>query len=148
MTDVMTSQPSARLSTQRVLQAGGIAIVGSVIANLIVYWIGRRLTQPPADFQPLASPVPTMIYTVLFLIIATGVYAWINAKASDPVRMWTIVASVALILSLIPDVLLLINPGILPIGTPNVSAVLVLMVMHVVAYGITMWAFTKWAHQQ
>lgn len=148
MTDVMTSQPSARLSTQRVLQAGGIAIVGSVIANLIVYWIGRRLTQPPANFQPLASPVPTMIYTVLFLIIATGVYAWINAKASDPVRMWTIVAIVALILSLIPDVLLLINPGILPIGTPNVPTVLVLMVMHVVAYGITMWAFTKWAHQQ
>uniref|UniRef100_A0A7C1FH07 Uncharacterized protein n=1 Tax=Caldilinea aerophila TaxID=133453 RepID=A0A7C1FH07_9CHLR len=148
MTSVMTSQPSARLSTQRVLQAGGVAIVGSVIANLIVYWIGRMLAQPPVDFQPLASPVPTIVFTVLFLAIATGVYAWINAKASDPVRMWTIVASVALILSLIPNVLLLINPALIPIGTPNVPAVLVLMVMHVVAYGIAMWVFTKWAHQQ
>lgn len=148
MTNVMTSQAPARLSMQRIWQAGGVAIVGSVIANLIVYWIGRMLAQPPADFQPLASPVPTVLFTALFLAIATGVYAWINAKADDPVRMWTIVASAALILSLIPNVLLLINPAIMPVGTPNVPAVLVLMVMHVVAYGIAMWAFVKWAHQQ
>lgn len=148
MTNVMTNQAPARLSMQRIWQAGGVAIVGSVIANLIVYWIGRMLAQPPADFQPLASPVPTVLFTALFLAIATGVYAWINAKADDPVRMWTIVASAALILSLIPNVLLLINPAIMPVGTPNVPAVLVLMVMHVVAYGIAMWAFVKWAHQQ
>lgn len=148
MANVMTSQPSAKLSTSRLMQAGGVAIVGSVIANLIVYWIGKMLAQPPADFQPLASPAPTILFTALFLAIATGVYALINAKAADPVRVWTIVASVALVLSLIPNLMLLVNPSALPVGTPTAASVFVLIVMHFVAYGVAMWAFVKWAHQQ
>ena len=38
--------------------------------------------------------------------------------------------------------------GLLLAPQSLVPAVLVLMVMHVVAYGIAMWVFTKWAHQQ
>lgn len=137
-----------KLPISRVLLAGGVAIVGSVIANLVVYWLGAMLTQPPADFQPLASPMPTIIFTTLFLVIATAVYAVINALASNPVRVFTIVAIVALVVGLIPDFMLLISPGAMPMGTPTVPAVLVLIVMHFVAFGITLWAFTKWAHQR
>ena len=139
---------AGKLPVKRVLMAGGIAIVGSVIANLIVFWLGGMLAQPNPDFQPLASPMPTIIFTVGFLGIATGVYAVINAVASNPVRVWTIVAWVALIVGLIPDFMLLINPSGMPMGTPTVGAVIVLIVMHFVAFAITMWAFTKWAHQR
>lgn len=137
---------SQKLPFSRVLLAGGVAIVGSLVANLIVYWIGGMIAQPNPDFQPLASPIPTIIFTTMFLIVATAVYAVINAFTRDPVRVWTIVAWIALIVSLIPDLLLLINPSAMPMGIPTLGAVLVLIVMHIVAFAITMWAFTKWAH--
>jgi hypothetical protein len=139
---------SAKLPFSRVMLAGLIAIVGSVIANLIVYWLGGMIAQPPADFMPLASPGPTIIFTTGFLVIATAIYAVINAFARNPVRVWTIVAWVALLVGLIPDLLLLINPAAMGMGTPSLGVVLVLIVMHFVAFAITMWAFTKWAHQR
>lgn len=137
-----------KLPFSRVLLAGGVAIVGSVIANLIVFWLGGMLVQPPADFIPLASPLPTIIFTTAFLVIATLVYAAINAFTRNPVRVWTIVAVIALIVGLIPDIMLIVDPASSQMGTPTVPAVLVLIVMHFVAFAITMWAFTKWAHRR
>ncbi len=139
---------SAKLPFSRVILAGLVAIVGSVIANLIVFWLGSMIVQPNPDFQPLASPMPTIIFTTLFLVAATAVYAVINAFARNPVRVWTIVAWIALIVGLIPDIMLIVNPASSPMGTPTLGAVLVLIVMHFVAFAITMWAFTKWAHQR
>ena len=147
----MTSGAGAtpgKLPLSRVLLAGVVAIVGSVIANLIVFWLGGMIVQPPADFMPLASPGPTIIFTTGFLVIATAVYAVINAFTRNPVRVWTIVAWVALLVGLIPDLMLLINPAAMGMGTPSLGVVLVLIVMHFVAFAITMWAFTKWAHQR
>jgi len=137
-----------KLPFSRVLLAGGVAIVGSIVANLIVYWIGGMIAQPNPDFQPLASPFPTIIFTALFLVAATAVYAVINAFTRNPVRVWTIVAWIALIVGLIPDILMIVNPASFPMGTPTVPAAIVLIVMHFVAFAITMWAFTKWAHQR
>ena len=113
---------SAKLPFSRVRLAGLIAIVGSVIANLIVYWLGGMIAQPPADFMPLASPGPTIIFTTGFLVIATAIYAVINAFARNPVRVWTIVAWVALLVGLIPDLLLLINPAAMGMGTPSAGS--------------------------
>lgn len=140
--------PATRLPFSRVLLAGLVAIVGSVIANLAVYWIGRTVAQPNADFQPLASPIPTILFTTLFLMAATAVYAVINAFTRNPVRVWRIVAWIVLVVGLIPDILMIVDPASFPMGTPTVPAALVLIVMHFVAFAITMWAFTKWAHQR
>lgn len=141
-------QNTGKLPFARIMLAGGVAILGSVIANLIVYWLGRMVAQPNPDFLPLASPIPTIMFTTLSLVIATAVYAVINAFSRNPVRVWTIVAWIALIVSLIPDILMIVNPASFPMGTPTVPAALVLIVMHFVAFAITMWAFTKWAHQR
>lgn len=143
-----TSAASGKLPLSRVLMAGGVAIIGSVIANLVVYWLGGMLAQPNPDFQPLASPIPTVIFTTGFLVMATIVYAIINAFASNPVRIWTIVAWIALLVGLIPDIMMIVDPASFPMGTPTVSSAIVLIVMHFVAFAITMWAFTKWAHQR
>jgi hypothetical protein len=43
--------------------------------------------------------------------------------------------------------MLLINPTAMHMGTPTFGAVLILVVQHIVAYLITVWAFTKWAQQ-
>jgi hypothetical protein len=139
---------SARLPFSRILLAGVIAIVGSVIANLIVGWLGGLIFSVSPAFLPLTPP-PTIIFTTLFLVIATAVYAVINLFAANPPRVFNIVALVALILSLIPNVMMLFNPSATPMPLPPESitfgAVLVLMLQHVVAYAITVWAFVKWA---
>lgn len=145
MTDTSTVIQPSKLPFSRVLAAGGIAIVGSVIANLVVYFVGRMLVNPPADFQPLASPMPTIIFTTLFLVVATAIFAMINAWSSNRARVFTIVAVIALIVGFIPDIMLIVSPESSPMGTPTLGAVLVLIVMHFVAFAITMWSFLTWA---
>lgn len=144
-TSTTTPPASGKLPFSRVLAAGGIAIVGSVIANLVVYYLGRMIVNPPADFQPLASPMPTIIFTTLFLVVATAVFAMINAWSSNRARVFTIVAVIALVLGFIPDIMLIVSPESSPMGTPTLGAVLVLIVMHFVAFAITMWSFLTWA---
>jgi hypothetical protein len=73
------------------------------------------------------------------------VYAIINAVSKNPARVFTIVATVALVLGFFPDVMLLVAPQNMPMGTPTVPAVLVLVVMHFAAFAITLWAFLRWA---
>lgn len=144
---ISTAAP-AQLPLSRVLLAGLVAIVGSVVANLLIYWLGVMLVQPNPDFQPLATPIPTILFTTVFLVLATAVYAAINAFTRNPVRVWTIVAWIALIVGLIPDILMIVDPASFPMGTPTVASALLLIVMHLAAFAITMWAFTKWAHQR
>ena len=148
MSTTTAADHPGKLPFSRVLLAGVVAIVGSVVANLVVFWVGGMIAQPNPDFQPLASPMPTIIFTTLFLVIATAIYAIINAFTRNPVRVWTIVAWIALLVGLIPDIMLIVNPASSPMGTPTLPAVLVLIVMHFVAFAITMWAFTRWAHKR
>ena len=146
MTAATVQTKSARkLSFSRVLLAGGIAIGGSIIANLIIRWLGLLVLPVDPSFMPLATWQPAVIFTVMFLVLATIVFLIINAFAANPARVFTIVATVALVLSLIPDVMLLINPAAMPMGTPTLGAVTILIIQHIVSYLITLWAFTRWA---
>ena len=142
-TNTATPPTSSKLPFSRILAAGGIAIVGSVIANLVVYFIGRMLVQPPADFLPLASPIPTILFTTLFLVVGTAVFAMINAWSSNRARVFTIVAVIALVLGFIPDIMLIVSPDSSTMGTPTFGAVMVLIVMHFVAFAITCLLYTS-----
>jgi hypothetical protein len=148
-TAAITPTASARIPFTRVLLAGLIAIAGSVIANVIVLWLGVRLFNVPADFYPTMTIQPTIIFTTLFLVVATAVFAVINRFTANPIRVWTIVATIGLIVSLIPDFMLLINPAAMstgmPMGTITLGGVAILILMHLVGFAIMMWAFTRWA---
>ena len=96
----------------------------------------------------LMGPGPAIMFTTVLLVGATLVYAIINALSSNPPRLFTYVSIVAFVLLLIPDLMLLVAPQSLPLGTTTVPAVLVLIAMHVAAYAITLWAFTRWAPQR
>ena len=148
MTHTKATTQSSKLPFSRVLAAGGLAIVGSVVANLAVYFVGRLIFQPPADFQPLATPIPTILFTTLFLVVGTAIFAMINSWSNNRAQIFTIVATIALILGFIPDIMLLVSPESSPMGTPTPGAVIVLIVMHFVAFAITMWSFLTWAPRQ
>ncbi len=147
---VTPTPASKKVSFSRALMAGGLAIVLSVIATLIVRWIGMLFIPVEPDFMPLATWFPTVRSTVIFLILATIVFLIINAFTSNPPRVFNIVALVALLLSFIPNIMMLVNPAALQIpdlGTPTFGAVMITVVQHLTAYAITVWAFTKWAQQ-
>jgi hypothetical protein len=144
------SNPTAskKVSFGRALMAGLITIVASNIANLVVRWLGMLVLPVDPSFNPLATWQPTVLFTTGFLVLATIVFLVINAFTSNPPRVFNIVALIALILSLIPDFMMLINPNANPaVGTPTLGAVMILMIQHIVAYVITVWAFTRWAPQ-
>lgn len=147
-TATIQTGPARKLSFTRVLLAGVIAIGASVAVNLIVRWLGLLVLPVDPSFMPLSSWEPTVLFTTIFLVLATIVYLIINAFAANPPRVFTIVATVALVLSLIPDVMFLINPSAMPMGTPTIGAVVILVTQHILAYLIALWAFTRWAQEK
>lgn len=134
-----------KVSFLRGVLAGVIAIAGSIVANLIVRWLGMLVLPVDPSFMPLATLQPTIFFTTVFLLLATVIFLIVNAFSKNPGRIFAIVATVALVISLVPDILLLVNPSALPLGTVTWGAVLILIVQHIVAYAITVWAFTRWA---
>ncbi len=146
----LSKSTDGKLPTKRVWMAGGISILGSVIANLAVYWVGRMVVNPDPGFQPLAGPGPTIFFTVAFLLVATLVYLAINAYTTQPVRIFTIVAVIVFLVGLIPD-FLLFGEGTsasMGMGVATPGAVVLLILMHIAAFAITLWAFTRWAHRR
>ena len=136
-----------KLPFGRVLLAGVLAIAGSIVANLLIRWLGMLVLPVDPSFMPLATWQPAVIFTTLFLVLATIVFLIINAFAANPPRVFTIVATVALVVSLIPDAMFLINPSAMPMGTPTWGAVVILVLQHIAAYFVTLWAFTRWAQE-
>jgi len=146
----LSKSTDGKLPTKQVWMAGGISILGSVIANLAVYWVGRMVVNPDPGFQPLAGPGPTIFFTVAFLLVATLVYLGINAYTTQPVRIFTIVAVIVFLVGLIPD-FLLFGEGTsasMGMGVATPGAVVLLILMHIAAFAITLWTFTRWAHRR
>jgi hypothetical protein len=142
---VATPAAPARLTTRRILLAGVIAIVASIIANLVVFFVGTMIWPPLPDFQPLATVFPTIIFTTVFLVGATIVFWLINRFTKNPIRVFTIVAWIVFLVGLIPDLMMMANPSSSSMGTPTTGSMITLILMHVVAFAITLWTFTRWA---
>ncbi len=112
-----------------------LAIVLSVVANLLVRIIAFALLPIPAEFPPLGW-APPILFTVIGVLAAFIVFAVLARTSRRPVQVFRIVALVALLLSLIPDLLILMNPSPALPGT-TVAGVVTLMLMHMVAWTIT-----------
>ncbi len=142
------AQPTrTKLPLSRVLAAGGLTILLTVIVNTIIFFVAKPIVNPDPSFVPFQSVAPTILFTIFFLVLATSAYALVNRFAKDLVRTWTIVAIAGGIISLIPDFQLLLMPAAMEpvMGVATTSAVLVLILMHITGWVITLWVFTKWA---
>lgn len=130
---------AARVNPSKVWRVGGLAILGSAVANAIVYFIASAILRFPPEFPPLASVVPPILFTVMFTLVAVIVFSIVARRSSQPIRLYRIIAVVALIVSLIPDLTLPGNP-MFPGATP--TAIGTLVVMHLVAAAITVYLLT------
>jgi hypothetical protein len=98
------------------------------------------LSLPPEGFQPFGRFFP-IFDTVVLVSAAVIVFTVVAGFAKTPVRTYRRIALVALVLSMIPDLLMHARrPNLFT--WPRTSA---LMVMHVVAWWVTVTMLSKLA---
>jgi len=125
----------------RIAGATVMAAVAAVIANVLLRAVAVALFDiPQPEFEPLQ--LRAVVVSTASGVLAGGVvFAIVARLARDPVRVFTIVAAVALVLSLwAPISLGLADPPEDP-GT-DAGSVGTLIVMHVVAAAILVAAVT------
>ena len=119
-----------------------VAVVGAVSANFAIYLLATSVLDIDPAFQPLASPGSTIFLTVIGVGGAAYVYSWVRRRSGDPRPVFLRFALLALLVSLIPDLGLLLSDQPGATGT----SVAVLMSMHVVAAAIAVGALTRVPH--
>jgi uncharacterized protein DUF6069 len=107
--------------------AGGIGAVGGLVVNSLIAWAGRGLFDVPATFQPLTLPVYGFLTVVGALVGAVG-WHLIATRARHATRLLGWLVPTLLVLSLIPDLMLLADKSAQP-GTTT-AGVIALMLMH------------------
>jgi Family of unknown function (DUF6069) len=112
----------------RFVLVGLATVAAAVIANLLVYLLGSVVVGYDPQFIVLANASGTILFTVVPAIVAVLVYAALMRVTSNPARIFTTIAVVVLVVSLIPDLTYI--PSV-PGATSGQIAVL--MLMHVVA---------------
>ena len=136
----MTMERAERIAISRVWLAGGAAFVLAAIANVIVRTVVMALFPISPLFLALETWQPIIVFTLVGVFGATVVFAIIARFTARAVIIYRWLAGVLLVLSFIPNVLMLVAdaPG------ATLPAVISLMVMHVVTAVITVGLLTTW----
>jgi len=120
-----------------ILLRGIVAAVLAVALNAAIVAVARAVGIAPG-FEPIAYP-PVIFLTVLGVLTATAVFALLTRLVQQPGQTFTRLAAVVLVLSFVPDFLLLrADPAATVLG------VVVLMVMHVVAAVVAVGLLVPW----
>jgi hypothetical protein len=130
-----TTTESTVLGIGPLVRRGALAAVVVALANAVLVLVTTSVGVAP-DFRPLSLP-PVLFLSTLGVLGATVTYWVLVRRASNPDRTFTRVASVVLVVSLLPDVALLSGD---PAAT--VPGVVVLMAMHVVAAAVSVAVLT------
>lgn len=123
---------STKLSNRQVLTNTGLAILASVAANLVTLFALDLFIDFPAGFLPL-TPLPIILFTSLFIAIGGGVLWLMNRWIANPLPAFRVVAIVALLLSIIPNIASMINPASFPMPGATSEGFGILIVFHFVA---------------
>lgn len=121
----MATASQAGYDTQSLAIRGAIAGVLSLVVNLVIV-LGAQSMDVAPGFDPLTVP-QTSIFTILGVLGAVVVYRIVQGRAENPDRTFVRIAAVVLVLSFLPDIGLLSADD-----AATVTAVVLLMVMHVV----------------
>lgn len=126
-------------------KTGLIAVVAAVLANVVAYFILNAILDlpSPAEFPPLSVGAIGFL-TAVFTFIGVIAFALIARFTSAPIRNFRIVATIAFVLSIIPNILYALNPESAPFPFPVSSSLgfWVLIVFHVIAYLVLTFTMT------
>lgn len=124
-----------RIPLSRIFVAGVLAIIAAALANTLVRFITVSLFSIDPAFGPLQLMTP-IVFTAIGVLGGVIVFAILSRTVQYPMRVFRIVALVVVLVSLIPDVLLFLADSTMIPGL-TVPGVIGLIVMHVVAWAIT-----------
>jgi hypothetical protein len=117
--------------------AGGLALVLSRVVNAAVTTVAR-MTEIGEGLQAMQYP-RVLVLTAVGVVSATVVYAALSRVTAKPDRNFVVVATVVLVISIVPDFTFIpAEPG------GSVTAGAVLAAMHVLAAVITVWLLVDW----
>ena len=119
---------SPAVSRGRFALVGLATVAAAVLANLLVYALGSVIVGYDPGFVVLANASGTILFTVVPAIVAVLLYAVLTRFSGNPARIFSNIAGVVLIVSLIPDLTYI--PSV-PGASSDQTAIL--MLMHVVA---------------
>ena len=140
-----TLTTSAALLAPRILPGALLRVafltgLAAAAINAVIFFIARSLGFIPATVlvkgQPL-TVVPVIVSSILPVLVAAGVFALLGRVTKNPVRSFTVLALVLLVVSFVNPCLGI--PGVAP------AMIIVLNLMHVVVAGLTVYAFRRYA---
>ncbi len=126
-----TPRESRSIGWARFALIGVGTVAAAVLANVVVYYLGRALFGYDPQFVILAEVGTTVFFTAIPAIGATMVYAALLRSARRPAHTFAIIAAIVLIVTTIPDFTYI--PGA-PGATAGQTATLV--TMHIVAASV------------
>ena len=122
-----TIQDTRTVSWKSTAIAAVIGAIGGFVINSLIALIARSAFDVPAEFQPLTPGVYGFLTVVGAVIGAIG-WHLIVTRSRNASGLLRILVPVVLLLSLIPDVMLLLDKSQQP-GTTT-AGVIALMLMH------------------
>ena len=126
------------VSLGRLARVGAVTVAVAVVVNVVIRTLAVSVLGIGEGFLPLGLG-PTVFFTVAGMVGAVVVFGVMLRFARRPVRLFRRVALVVLLISLVPDVLMLFS-GSMP-GT-TVAGVLTLMVEHVASWAVAVGVLT------
>jgi hypothetical protein len=119
-----------------------LALIGSIVANLILLFVLKPFVINPAMPLHSLSVGPVAALTAIGTIGATIVYAILRAFMARPNKAFIWLSVIVLLISLIPDYLI-IGSTTGPFAGATLPSALTLMLMHVAAALIIVWSLVK-----
>lgn len=123
------AERSSGSAGRRLLVVGAGLVLMATVANVLIAIALRNVLGVPAAFQALSTPAVAS-GTIVGMIGATLVFAWVARAQPDPRRTFVLIATAGLIVSWLPD-LVIWAAAVFP-GTTT-TGILSLMALHVVA---------------
>ncbi len=126
MTSTLTRH-SRTVSWKSTAAAAAVGAVGGLVINTVIATLARALFDIPTEFQQLTLPVYGFLTVVGAIVGAIG-WHLIATRSRNAAGLLRVLVPTVVVLSLIPDVLLLVTDS--QPGTTT-AGVVALMLMHV-----------------
>lgn len=127
-----TSQESFAL--RKLVWVGPLTIIVAALINLLIRTIGVAFFRIPDGFTYMQAPF-VIGSTIIYLVLALLVFVLVGYKASHPIRLYRILALVALLVSFLFPIQAL--TGLFPAPGMSLSIFWMMIVMHIVTAIVT-----------
>ena len=122
-----TSQESFAL--RKLVWVGPLTIIVAALINLLIRTIAVAFFRIPDGFTYMQAPF-VIGSTIIYLVLALLVFVLVGYKASHPIRLYRILALVALLVSFLFPIQAL--TGLFPAPGMSLSIFWMMIVMHIV----------------